>query len=397
MDARQQQSHLNRLKLFYLIYFGAGGFLLPFLNLFYERQGLSGTQIGMLGTVGAVTALLAAPLIGRMSDRMGNPRRLLQITLIFSAVFYLIISRQTMFLPIAVLTIFVTIADSGIGPLSTMLALDTGIEGQENRFGSVRVWGSLGWAIVVLIAGFLVEKYGLLTSFAGYAIMFVLSAGILFIFQTPKLAGQPRETISQRALVRSILGDRSMVGLALSLTLLWVARAGIWKFQALYLDSLGAGEGLIGITSMVGSVVELPAMFLADRIAQRRGSVRLLGMTYLTYALTAVIVLFLPRIPTIIFTEAVGGMAYSFFTVSVVMFINERSPHGYTATVMALYSVTLHGLTSMFSSPLSGVIFDRYGPYWLYAVAAVGCAAAYIVLNRMVTGKRSQLTTKISP
>ena len=397
MDARQQQAHLNRLKLFYFVFIGAGGFLIPFLNLFYERRGLSGTQIGILGTVGAVTALLAAPVIGRVSDRMGNPGRVLQITIILSAFFYLVISQQTMFLPIAFLTIFVTIADSGIGPLSTMLALDTGIEGQENRYGSVRVWGSLGWAIIVLLAGFLVEKAGLFTSFAGYAVMFLLSAGILFAFQAPKKPAQSTERTSQRDLVRRLMRDRAMVGLALSLTLLWVARAGIWKFQALYLDSLGAGEGLIGISSMVGSVIELPGMFIADRIAQRRGSHRLLGLTYLLYSLTAIMVLLLPRIPTIIASEAIGGLAYSFLTVSVVMFINERSPLGQTATVMALYTVTLNGLTSIFSSPLSGVIFDTYGPYWLYAVSATGCAAAYVVLSRMVSGKRSRLTTLPTP
>jgi PPP family 3-phenylpropionic acid transporter len=384
-----QRSHIRRLKLFYFLFIGTGGFLLPFINLFFERQGLNGTQIGLIGTIGAVTALIAAPFIGQLSDQSRNPRGLLQFTLIISAFIYLIMSQQSAFIPIALLTIFATAADSGIGPLSTMLALDTGIKGQEKKFGSVRVWGSLGWAIVVLLAGFLIEELGLFTSFAGYAIMAVISAGVLFLLKPKAKKEDKPPPTSKRTLIKSILSDRAMVGLAISLVLLWTARSGIWMFQALYLDMLGAGEGLIGITSMVGSIIELPAMFMADRIAQRRGSHQLLRMTYLLYAFTAGLVLLSPNIPTIIFSEAIGGIAYSFLLVSVVMFINERTPIGQTATVLALYTVTLNGLTRMFSSPLSGAIFDRFGPYWLYAIALTGCAAAWIVLSRMVSGERS--------
>ncbi|HNB55214.1 MAG TPA: hypothetical protein PK530_24900, partial [Anaerolineales bacterium] len=50
-----QNSKLLPLRLYYF-FTGTSGFLLPFLSLFYVDRGLSGTQIGWLGTIGSLTA-----------------------------------------------------------------------------------------------------------------------------------------------------------------------------------------------------------------------------------------------------------------------------------------------------------------------------------------------------
>ncbi len=80
---------------------GAGGFSIPFMGLFYLRHGFSGTQIGLLSTVAALAALLAAPQWERWSDRSSDPRRLLQAALLGSAIVYLLISQQNLFLWLA--------------------------------------------------------------------------------------------------------------------------------------------------------------------------------------------------------------------------------------------------------------------------------------------------------
>jgi hypothetical protein len=35
----------------------------------------------------------------------------------------------------------------------------------------------------------------------------------------------------------------------------------------------------------------------------------------------------------------------------------------------------------MFGGPLGGFAFDAVGPYWLYAIAAVGGVASWLVLH----------------
>jgi MFS family permease len=76
MTLLASQRNLWTLRLYYFLLIGGGGFLFPFINLFYTQQGLSGTEIGLLGTFASLAALIAAPWWGRRSDVASQPRRL---------------------------------------------------------------------------------------------------------------------------------------------------------------------------------------------------------------------------------------------------------------------------------------------------------------------------------
>ncbi len=47
MSPLASQRNLWTLRLYYFVLIGSGGFLFPFINLFYTQQGLSGTEIGL--------------------------------------------------------------------------------------------------------------------------------------------------------------------------------------------------------------------------------------------------------------------------------------------------------------------------------------------------------------
>ncbi len=106
-------------------------------------------QIGLLGTVGAVVGVVVAPQWGRWSDRLAHPRRLLQAAFLGSAICYLILSRQDIFVWMAFLVGLNAVLLSGIEPISDTMALKSDGGDKRARFGSIRFWGSLGWASVV--------------------------------------------------------------------------------------------------------------------------------------------------------------------------------------------------------------------------------------------------------
>ena len=388
-----------RIRLYYFVVTGAGGFLIPFLGLFYQRQGLSGTQIGLLGTIAAVAALTAAPQWGRWSDRSSDPRRLLQVAFLGSAVVYLLISQQDLFLWLAIFTCVAGFLGSGIDPISDSMTLNL-IKGHEKiGFGSVRLWGSLGWAVTVLVSGWLIEKTNLMSAFWGYAIMMVLTVLVLSWLNLGKEVRQSRERIDPKKPVTTrevfalISKDRALVGLAIALGVLWITRSGIYQFQAIYLDQLGAGESLIGLASTLGALVELPAMLLADHLIRRFGSHHILGLMMLIYIFMFGIVVVFPSIPAILVSSALGGITFSFYSVGIVVFLSERAPLGQTATILAIFSSTLRGLIAIISGPLAGIIFDLAGAYWLYVMAVIGSLLAWLIFRLLVTGKRSETIT----
>jgi PPP family 3-phenylpropionic acid transporter len=400
--AQIQRQQFWIIRIYYFLFLGGFSFIYPFLSLFYRRQGLNGTQIGLLGTVSALVGLLVAPLWGRWSDRLTHPRRLLQIAFLGASVAYLFLSQQVSFPRMAIIIGVAAFLLSGVEPVSDTMALKAG-EGEsggtrKSGFGSIRLWGSLGWAVFVFFAGWLIETFGMQSAFWGFTIMLMLTI-VALNFLKPNwglsITKNPvKDVVPTNQIIRLLSSDKAIIGLGFSLAVIWLARAGLYQFQAIYMDELGAGEGVIGLVNTFSAMVEIPAMLWADRIVHRLGSHRVLQIAFMIYALNAGLVLLVPQIPTFFVIGALTGLGFSFYNVALVVFISERSPSGQTATVMALVTSTLHGAIQIVAAPLNGLAFDKFGAYWLYAIALAGSLLSIIVFRYFVTGARSSKTVK---
>jgi PPP family 3-phenylpropionic acid transporter len=370
------------IRAYFFLWIGAGGFLFPFITLFYKQQGLTGTEIGLLGAVGWGVGLIAAPLWGRWADNTRHPRRLLQLSLIGTSLFMMLLSQQKVFLWMAFVIALDSLISAGGEPLSMTEALSI-VQNQKSGFGSVRLWGSLGWALAAPLCGWLIERAGLIVTFSGYALATLASAVFLaFIVTTPVRGAQgdpPRPPIGR--LARQLLRDRSMVGLALALFVAWLAGNGQTQFEYIYLQQLGAGEGLIGVASMIGAVIELGGMLLADRLVRKHGAGRILGLSMLLKVVGLSFVLVNPSIASIFAARVLSGFHFSMYSVASVAYAAEGSPDGQGSTVLALYFVTLRGLVTLAAAPLGGGLFDLLGAYWLYAVSLGGNLLGFLILR----------------
>jgi PPP family 3-phenylpropionic acid transporter len=249
---------LPLIRAHYFLWIGASGFLSPFVSIFYKARGLSGTEIGLLSTFGSVAAMLAAPLWGRWGDHSRHPRRLLQIGLLCSAGFALLRGMQGTFWGIAAFVALEALMGSGTGGLSNKAALNA-THGEKAGFGSVRLWGSLGWAAAAPVAGWLIERTGLFAPFAGYAALLVIAVVVLAFMGRPAAqdpAAPAPARVPVRTVLRGIAHNRPILGLASAFFVIWLASAGRQQFESLYMLQLGAAETTIGWVNTVSAMLE---------------------------------------------------------------------------------------------------------------------------------------------
>jgi len=369
------------IRLYYLFWLGAGGFIYPFISLFYKQQGLSGTQMGLLGTVASVIGLVSAPLIGRISDKVSNPRRVLQVCLIGSSVLFLVLSQQKTFLWIAVIIAFESMIGAPIYPLSDAQALNVANH-QKEGYGSIRLWGSLGWAITAFVGGWIVERTGLVSVFIGYAISYGLCALMLVALTTPRsLTPKTDEPhLPLKEVLQNLLSDRALIGLAFAFAIFWLTSNGRQQFEALYMQQLGASERMIGLAYTYPALIEIPIMLWADKLMRKYGAGKLLTLALLIESLVMSIIVISPSLISILFMRLASSLYYSFYAVASIAYASERAPTGQRATVLSLYFVTLGSTISLVASPITGMIFDRVGAYPLYIIAMVGAFAAWLIL-----------------
>ncbi|CAG0936516.1 Putative nucleoside transporter YegT [Thermoflexales bacterium] len=382
----ETQRNLSILRFYYLTLGVGGGFLLPFLALFYQQQGLSGTEIGLLSTFAGLAALIAAPIWGRLSDAAVRPRRLLQFELLASSCLMLLLSQQATFGPIAVLVVLDALLNAGSSPNSDVLALVV-LSKVRSGFGSVRLFASLGWAITAFVSGWLSERFGLIVAFVGYAAGYFTGSGSVGLIRlrprtvSTALHQQPRRNLRQS--LRIVLSDRRLRKLALALGIFLFMMYGLRSFEGLYLKQLGAGEAIVGLMSTIGATIELPGMLWADRLVRRYGAVRVLRYSFLIEVVRLSGVLLVPTVPTLVVARVIGGFSFSWYVVALFTFINQAAPENQVTTTLALFNVTLASFIRMLAAPISGFIFDQVGGYWLYALGVMGSLAAWFIMRTL--------------
>lgn len=382
------------IRVYYLLWLGGGGFLFPYISLFYKQQGLTGTEMGWLSTIGWGVALLIAPLWGRWGDNVRNPRRLIQFGLVGAALLNLWLSQQTAFLWMAAIIAIDSVVSSATDPLSTSQALAI-TNNEKSGFGSVRVWGSIGWVFMTPLCGWLLERTGLFTIFGGFAVFNLLSALILHFIVTkpPAKKADAAPPPAMGKVIGLLSQDRSMVGLAMALLVFWLAGYGAAQFETIYLNQLGASTAIIGVVNTIGAVVEIGGMFWADRLVRRYGSGRVLGISMLVYAAAKLVVVLSPNVPAIFVMRALSGVYYSMYVIASIAYAAEGSPEGQGSTVMALYFITLQGLTQLVAGPLGGAAFDAFGAYQLFGIAVGGGLVSWLILR--ITERRQQINTEL--
>jgi MFS family permease len=127
-------------------------------------------------------------------------------------------------------------------------------------------------------------------------------------------------------------------------------------------------------------VVELPFMIYSDRIVHRVGAHRLMLIALVLILLQRLAVLSLPFIATIMIVRFIGGVSFSFYTITFVGLISGRTQPSETGTVLAVFTVTIAGLVGIIASPVAGAFFDAFGARWLYALSAAGYVIGILCL-----------------
>ena len=369
-------------RAYYFAYMGGWGFILPFINLFYVSLGLSGTQIGTIGSLSAIVGLIVSPIVVTEIKKSSRARAILQLCLLLGAVGYFLLGQQTLFTAILVLVFFHTMVTAGIMPTSDSMAVSVAQQ-TGSGYGSVRVWASMGWIVSVLSAGWLIERFDFGAGFLGVALMWILGAGLVLFIRPDYFIARRDIELSRPSLqtaIKRILHDRTLLGFGIAVILIGFLNNGVLQFENVFLAELGASKQLISVAGILSAIVELPFMIFADRFVRRAGphQVMVLAMAMIFFQRAAV--LFFPSIAAIMIVRFLGGVSFSFYTISYVSLISSRTSASDTGTVLALYTVTLSGLVNMIAAPTSGLLFDAIGARWLYALAMTGYAVGALVL-----------------
>jgi PPP family 3-phenylpropionic acid transporter len=369
----------------YCFYYMALGAFMPFINLYYERMGLSGLQIGTLAALPVLIAVFFTFIWGAVADGLRLHNFILRGALIMAPLVVFTLSRSSHFASLIPLVLVYALVTSPIVPLLDSNALEVAQE-HHSSFGEIRVWGSIGWALATWLMGMMIELLNIHWLFYGY-ILFMAVTFLLALFQAPrKLRVRDSLTHGLRALFQ-----RDFIVFLVSIFLLNSASSGASQFFSLYMDKIGAGESMIGLSWALAALSELPVMLFSAVLLRRFGSDGLLKIAFLIFIVRWWLysVINIPGWALVV--QCLHGFSFAAFLVGAVTFVSERSPEGFSTTALAIYNTVAFGLASMAGSMIGGLLYDSVGSsqmFRVFSLLGVGGLAIFLL-----AGKRKTILT----
>jgi PPP family 3-phenylpropionic acid transporter len=364
-----------RVGSFYLLMYGAVGCLFPYLTLYYQRAGLTGRQIGVLAAITALVTQLASPLWGVVGDSRALRKWLLTAATGGAMVSAYLLSVRSSFGWLALVGMAHAFFFSPISPLVDSTALEVAAASQRS-YGALRAWGTVGFILATLAVGRAVELFDLRVVFVGYALLMFgcLVLSLRFPARRHEWTGPLRRGLDL------LLADRAFLIFLISAFLLTAAMRPANDFFALYLDAVGAREGMVGLTWAVAALVETPVLFFSGPVLGKLGARRLFLLACAVYAVRWFLYSQVTAPGIILVIQLLHGLSWAPYLVAGVVLTSEHAPEGLGATAQGVYSGTTMGLAAMAGSLAGGWLYDGVGVANMYRVCSLAAALALLLM-----------------
>ena len=376
---------MTKLRLFYLMTGLFGGFFAPYLALLLQSEGFSSAATGSVMAVGTLLAILVQPVWGLVVDRYHITRPLLVLTFIApAAVGAMFNSRQLVVVMVAYTLTMVFSAPQA--PISDAFA----VEAAGTTYGTIRSFGSLGYAIAGYVGGLYVEHLSVHTIWAPYALIGLVGGSIGLLLP----AGRTEDVgvgAGLRGGLRILLTNRRFLLFLLGGFLISETLTAFNTFFVLAYKDIGGTLSTAGIAFFVASLTNVPAMLIASRVIRRVGGTNTMLLAGLIYAVRWGVQALVPIPLVAIAVQVLHGSSFGFFYVAAVDFVAQTTTRDLQATGQSVFGMVCGGAASVAGNLGNGVLLRVGGPALMYgacALASLAGAACFAWIARLEAAER---------
>lgn len=352
-------------SIFFIVY-AAASVLLPFLALYYEQRGLSGAQIGLLAAIPPVMTMIGASVWGSLADATRRHKLIFGLVIVGAVVSVALIPLAHNFLSLSLAIALHAFCFMSLIPLLDNSALEI-LGSQSDKYGQIRLWGSLGWGLGAPAIGPLVERLGLDWTFYGHAGLMLV--GLLIALPLPVAQKSSGSGFSQG--LKSLLQDGRWY---LFLLVIFVAGFGdalVRNYWFLYLKDLEASSLLMGLSLTIGMVSELVVLAFSGQLLNRLGTNKLLIISVLTQGARLLGWSLISDPYLALSLQLLNGLTFGTLWLAGVAYAKKIAPAGLSATAQGLLSGVYFGLSSVIGALSGGFLYEQVGTWGMYRWGAI--------------------------
>jgi len=388
MNPKRSSNTILFPALLYFFYYAASSCITPYLNIFFQDKGLSLIQIGILAAMPNGLTLVAAPLWAGIADYFGLHRRILPLVMALTIPFIVMIYIGGSFEVLLPGIIFYGFCNSPIISLTDNSVLSY-LGDKSLKYGNTRLWGSISWAAMGWLTGWLIDRFGPTPAYVGFVIFMLAAVWLAMKLPEPEMI-QDRHYWHN---LGGILRDRRWIAFLSGSFLLGTAFNFLSNYIYLFMKSLGASASLLGMSVAALSILEIPVFIYTGRLLKKTAPRNLILFSYGVLIIRSLLT---ARLVSPIWGVALNlfnGIFFPLYWTGAVNYAHRIAPRGMSASAQALFAASFFGLGGITGAVAGGWLYAQYGAPFMFNVGA-GLSAAgfflFIILEKEPKNKTPQ-------
>jgi MFS transporter, PPP family, 3-phenylpropionic acid transporter len=361
------------LRLFYFASSMGNGAVMPLLALAMQARGFRPTQYAWLMALLPLSRLLAPPVWGALADRFFGTARLLRLNTWLTALAMLALATVDSFLATIVAFGCYAFASSSITPLLDASAYRL-LGDNPSRFGYVRVFGSIGFALGALGMSMGGIDARIRAPFMLAACGFGLAS--LVARRLPASAPPARNPLSSQ--VRQLARRADVLLLWLGSVLYYLAHGAFDVYFGPYARAtIGVSAETVSSAWVLGVASEIVLLWFVPRVIESRFRGGLLLLATFTAAVRWSLIANATSAADLWLQQPLHGITFGVWYLAFLHENQARAPAAIRATVQGVASACM-GLGMITATLVGGYVFELLGGRALYRCASVFATLALL-------------------
>jgi len=367
-------TEIARLKGLFFSHFAYVGVLSPFLSLYFSTQGYSVAQIGVLMTVPNILRIVSPPFWGVLTDRTGRGDRILRVSTVLTVLALLLLPFASAIGFWACLVLlgamfFVSGAQVPISEARTLIAID----GQAGQYGRIRLWGSIGFVVAVVLGGPVLDYFGTLSLPYWAALALLIQLAIVWgARELP--AGEKASQVAVK--MRKRLLEPHIAAFLVANFFMIFSHAALYVLFSLFLESYGYSKTMIGVFWAIGVIAEIILFRTQQPLFDRFSATSLLSFSIAVAAVRFVAVGFSEGVLVlIVVTQLMHAATFGLHHSAVMRLLHDWFAREQQARAQAMYMTVAYGI----GGTLGGLVLSRVWTSMSPTAAFVGAGVAALL------------------
>ncbi len=368
-----------RLSGFYFFYFASLGVLIPYWSLYLKSLGYSSLSIGALVAILPATKLVAPYIWGWLADHTRRSMFIIRIASVLALLsFLLVFVNQQLWWLIISMVMFSFFWNAILPQFEAMTLNHLGHD--SHRYSMIRLWGSLGFIIVVVLMGDLLQRYD--ADIIPLVVLFTFAIIAFTSFIVPEKLNTPHAVHSP---IWPVIKQPKVLAFLAVCFLMLCSHGPYYTFYSIYLQELGYSPQMIGILWAVGVLAEVIIFLIMYRLLPMFGVRKLLLITLvLTTLRWLTIGFFADDLVMLFFAQLLHAFSFGVFHAVGISLVHEHFTGSHQGRGQALYASVSFGAGVAVGSLVSGLLWDQWGASALFVFAACCTVLAFVIVWKFI-------------